>query len=276
MLGWGSPEAIPDWLLNSKYTRDECISILQDYIRAVTGHYKGRIQEWEMANEAIERSLCNEDSYYDFWYRKIGPGYIRIAFEAARKADRSAILILSNEYDFSYSYPPPYDCRNPAIKTIQATVRELNAGGTKLVDVVGMQMHLYDDLSTVPPAKEVVSQIMQEFADLGVRVYITEMDVNLAFIQEQYPTQQERWAFQAGVYKDMLDACLGLHARACGSFTTMGIGDSMSWIVDSCAGCMNEPNGDPLMFDNNFLPKPAYFAVRDALAGTTATANPTP
>jgi endo-1,4-beta-xylanase len=274
-LVWGAPESLPDWLLSSNYTRGQYISILQNHINTVAGHFKGRVQEWSVANEAIERSLCNEDTYYDFWYRKIGPDYIKLAFQTARDADPTAILILNNEYDFSYTYPPPYDCRNPTVKTIEATVKKLNAEG-RLVDVVGMQMHLYDDPSTVPPATEVVSQIMQEFAGLGVRVYITEMDVNLAYIRDHFPTPEGPYAFQAGVYKDMLEACLGLRERACGSFTTMGIGDSMSWIVDSCTGCMNEPNAAPLMFDDNFLPKPAYFAVRDALTGTTSAATATP
>ena len=109
---------------------------------------------------------------------------------------------------------------------------------------------------------------MQGFSQLGVRVYITEMDVNLTFIQNDYPTQEERWAYQAGIYRDMVDACL--ESGACDSFATWGISDSMSWITTSCPECWNEPEpyGDPLMFDSNFIPKPAYFAVRDALLGT--------
>jgi endo-1,4-beta-xylanase len=142
----------------------------------------------------------------------------------------------------------------------------LNAGEVKLVDVIGMQMHLLThDIESLPQKTDVIT-IMQGFSQFGVRVYITEMDVNLAFIQNDYPTQEKRWVYQAGIYKDMVDACL--ESGACDSFATWGISDSMSSIVTSCPGCWNEPqpNGDPLMFANNFLPKPAYFAVRDALA----------
>jgi endo-1,4-beta-xylanase len=263
---WGAPESLPDWLLDSNYTRDEYVTILQDHIRAVIGHLRGRVQEWTIANEANERILCNEASFYDFWYRKIGPDYIKVAFETAREEDPSGILILNAEYNFSSSYPPPYDCRNPTIKSMQDTVTALNAGPIKLIDVVGMQMHLLGAPLTVPPTKEAVLEIMRSFTDLGVRVAITEMDVNLAHIEDKYPSQEQRWAFQAGIYKDMLDACL--ESGACDGFTTMGIGDSMSWITTSCPGCWNkpEPDGDPLMFDDAFLPKQAYFAVRDVLA----------
>jgi endo-1,4-beta-xylanase len=159
------------------------------------------------------------------------------------------------------------DCRNPTISEMHDTVMALNAGAIRLVDVVGMQMHLLThDIESLPEKTDVIT-IMQGFSQLGVRVYITEMDVNLTFIQNDYPTQKERWAYQAGIYKDMVDACL--ESGACDSFATWGISDAMSSIVTSCPGCWNEPapNGDPLMFDGNFLPKPAYFAVRDALLG---------
>ena len=275
-LGWGAPEAIPDWLLNSNYTRDEYITILEDYMRSVMAHFKGRIQEWVIANEADERILCNDEGYYDFWYRKIGPDFIKLEFQTAREADPGAILILNDEYDFSSHFPPPYDCRNRTIQKMQATVSALNAGDPKLVDGIGMEMHLLGAWLTVPPKKEDMLKIMQSFSRLGVKIAITEMDVNLAFIQDKYSTRDARWTYQAGIYTDMLEACL--ESGACDSFTTMGISDSMSWIVNSCQGCWDkpQPNGDPLMFDNNFLPKPAYFTVRDALASANASATSKP
>ena len=109
---------------------------------------------------------------------------------------------------------------------------------------------------------------MQTFAKLGVKIYITEMDVDLDLLQSKYPTQAARWNYEAGIYRDMLEACL--ESGACASFTTMDISDSMSAIVTSCPGCWNKPapNGDPVLFDDDFFPKPAYFAVQDVLAAT--------
>ena len=277
MLGWGAPEAIPDWLLNSNYTRDEYITILQDYMKAVMGHYKGRVQEWTIANEATARILCNDDGFYDFWYRKIGPEYIQLEFETAREADLDAVLIFNDGDDHSANYPPPYDCRNGTIKKMQDTVTKLNAGPVKLIDAIGMEMHLFGPGDTLRHDKQDLIQIMQSFSKLGVRVYITEMDVDLGLLLSKYPTQAERWDFEAGIYKDVVEACL--ESGACDSFSTMDVADSQSAIVTSCPSCTwykPDPNGDPEMFDANFLPKPAYFAVRDALAGTTAPVAPTP
>jgi endo-1,4-beta-xylanase len=276
-LVWGSPEAIPDWLLYSNYTRDEYITILEDHIKTVIGHFRGRVQEWSIANEAIERIVCERADFYDFWYRKIGPDYIKVAFQTAREADPRGILILNSGSNYPPNYPPFMECLNPTINKLHETVIALNAGATKLVDVIGMQMHLLTAWDTkVPPGKADVIQIMKKFSELGVRVYITEMDVNLNFLQNSYPTQEQRWAYQAGIYRDMVDACL--ESGACDSFATWGISDSMSWVITSCPGCWNEPepNGDPLMFDRNFLPKPAYFAVRDVLANPQATVPTNP
>jgi GH35 family endo-1,4-beta-xylanase len=267
-LVWGAPESLPDWLLNSNYTRDEYITILEDHIKAVIGHFRGRVQEWNIANEAIERIACDEENdFYDFWYRKIGPDYIKLAFETAREADPRGILILNSSTNHSSNFPPPLECRNPTIRMIKDTVRELNSGEVKLVDVIGMQMHLLtNDIESLPQKTDVIA-IMQGFSQLGVRVYITEMDVNLTFVPNDYPTLEGRWAYQAGIYRDMVDACL--ESGACDSFATMGISDSMSWLTTSCPGCWNppEPYSFPLMFDANFLPKPAYFAVKAVLSG---------
>jgi len=101
---------------------------------------------------------------------------------------------------------------------------------------------------------------MKHFAELGVRIYITEFDVNL----QNYPgTQQQRWQFEAGVYRDMLTACL--ESGVCDSFTTWGVSDSTSYLSCKDPWCDQLLNSDPLMFDHNFNPKPAYFAMQSVL-----------
>jgi endo-1,4-beta-xylanase len=101
---------------------------------------------------------------------------------------------------------------------------------------------------------------MQKFAALGVRIDVTEMDTDLA---KQPGSQAEKWAFEAGVYRNIIEACL--ESGVCDSFATWDISDATSWISCTSQGCLNEKNADPLMFDSAYAPKPAYFAVRDAL-----------
>jgi endo-1,4-beta-xylanase len=108
-----------------------------------------------------------------------------------------------------------------------------------------------------------VIKTMQKFGALGVDVYITEMDVDLHTING---TQEERWMYQAEVYRDMMLACL--ESSVCKGFATWGTSDVTSWITCKYDWCIKHPDGDPLLFDRDFNPKPAYFALQEALQTT--------
>jgi endo-1,4-beta-xylanase len=279
-LVWGAPEAIPDWLMNSSYTREEYISILQEYVETVVGRYRGRVQLWSIANEAAERDFYYPQPYVegeqssrpaltDFWYEKIGPEYIEMAFRWAREADPDAILVFNRGEN-----PPPYTGDAQQVMEYgYGLLQDMTARGVP-IDAVGLQFHLLGPRERQePPQREPTIQLMQEYAELGLRVYITEFEVDLG---STGGTQEERYAYQAQIYRDMLEACL--ESGACDGFITWGLADSLSWIVCSLPfpHCMNEPNGDPLIFDRDFNPKPAYYAMRDALQGIPSSSPTTP
>ncbi len=256
-LVWGAVDSkvIPDWLLNGQFSRDEYIQLLEQHVKTLVNRYKGRVQEWSIANEAASRSLYPGG---DFWNDKIGPEYIEMAFRWAKEADPDSILIF-NDYN---NESPRDEVTRKTIETMVATVKRLKEAGVP-IDVVGMQMHLLLKwASPIVPKKEDVIDTMQKFADLGVRIYITEFDVDLT---EQKGTQAEKWDFEANLYRKMFAACI--ESGVCDSFTTWGISDLHSWITIKGVGptYLNEPDADPLMFDKGFNPKPAYFAVQDVL-----------
>ena len=265
-LLWGNPDILPDWLKKSNYTREQYIQVMEQYIKDVIGRYRGRVQEWSVANEAISRSFS---SGTDFWNDKIGPDYISLAFTTARQADPQGLLIFND-----YNNQAPQDALNASIiNKMYANVKQLKAGGVP-IDVVGMQMHLFMPWlsSSLPPQKADVVATMQKFAALGVRIDVTEMDADLA---RQAGSQADKWAFEARVYRDIMEACL--ESGVCDSFATWDISDATSWISCASNGCLHEKNADPLMFDPSYAPKPAYFAVRDALlTDLTVTALTTP
>jgi endo-1,4-beta-xylanase len=262
-LVWGADQDIPDWLRNSNYPTEEYNNILHEHITAVMKHFAGRVEEWSIANEVFERSICSSGGVEEFWYNKLGYGYIDEAFRWAKEMDPKATLILNS----AANYPPFNGCSQKVIDNMYFTVAGLNSSGNHLVDAVGMQMHLLFPYDTqTPPDKKEVVQTMKRFAQTGVKIYLTEFEVDIG---SQQGTQAENRAFQAAVYRNMMDACLD--SGVCANFTTWGFVDSLSWAVCRSADiplCWNEPNGDPTMFDKNFLPKPAYFAMRGALAGT--------
>ncbi|HTX91533.1 MAG TPA: endo-1,4-beta-xylanase [Anaerolineales bacterium] len=264
-LLWGAPDAIPDWLKNGRYTRDQYIQLMQQYIRDVVGRYKGRVQEWSIANEATNRSFYPGG---DFWGEKIGPEYIAIAFRTAREADPNGVLIFND--DNNQAPQDPNSAR--VVDKMYATVKQLKADGVP-IDVVGMQMHLFLPWnSPFQPKKADVIATMQKFAGLGVRIYVTEFDVDLA---RQKGDQAEKWSLEATIYGDMMEACL--ESGVCDSFSTWEFSDALSWITCDTSGCVQDKNADPLPFDANYVPKPAYFAVRDALLNDfTLVPMPTP
>jgi endo-1,4-beta-xylanase len=252
-LVWGATEVLPDWLLQGSFSREEYIEILEEHVTTVVGHFKGRVTEWSIANEAASRSAWRGS---DFWMDKIGPEYIELSFRWAYEADPSAILIFNDNNNES-----PRDAETRRVfNTMYPMVEELKAKGTP-IDVVGMQMHLLLQYSSpIPPQKQDVIATMRQFADLDVEIYITEFDVDVHRVPG---SQQDRWEYQANLYRDMLEACL--ESGVCNSFATWGVSDSTSWITCREDWCVNVPDADPLMFDGDFNPKPAYFAVRDVL-----------
>lgn len=109
---------IPAWLKNGTFTRDEAIAILRDHILALVGRYRGKVWAWDVVNEAIDESGAGfrTDS---FWYKKIGPEYIKLAFEFAREADPRARLYY-NDYSIEGT-----DKKSDAVYNL---VRDLKTG----------------------------------------------------------------------------------------------------------------------------------------------------
>ena len=266
-LAYGTDFAIPDWLKKGEFTRDQYIQMLKDMIKTTVGRYKGRVSGWSIANESTSRSCAPCAGGSDFWNEKIGPDYVEMAFRWAREADPDTVLILNDTNN-----EDPRDEQTSAVfEHMYAKVKDLKSKGVP-VDVVGMEMHLLLKYSSpTAPDKAAVIATMRKFADLGVKIDITEFDVDL---HNHSGTPEERLQFQADLYRTMLEACL--ESNVCESFSTWGVSDATSWLTQPCSGsgCINEPDAAPLMFDRNYNPKPAYFAVRDVLLNYSSTKSP--
>lgn len=232
---------IPEWLGAGTFTREEMIDILRSHIYTVAGRYAGRyLAAWDVVNEAIEG---NGTLRKTLWLDRIGPDYIDLAFRFASEADRNAKLLYN---DFSYE---PIGAKSTGVYNL---VSGLLARGIP-IHGVGFQMHLTTSGINVSS----FAQNMQRFADLGLEIYITEMDVEI-----QLPATPGQLATQATIYRDVLNACLG--QPACKAFQTWGFTDAHSWIPASRPGF-----GAALIFDELYQPKPAYEALSQRLSGCT-------
>lgn len=230
-------DSVPDWLLYGHASKDEWIGILRNHVSQIVHHYRGQMREWVVVNEASENGL---------FYTHIGADYIEIAFQAAREADPGAILIY-NDYNNErpYMYWSYWGMSTPRTQDI---VQRLKSKG--LIDGVGLQMHVFN--ATVAPSKADMIAAMQSY---GVPVYITECDVDLTGING---TQEQRFAFQATIYAQIADACI--ESGVCKSLTFWGIGDKYSWLETY----LDEPDADATLYDDNLVPKPAYYAVQNS------------
>ncbi|GAA3017984.1 endo-1,4-beta-xylanase [Streptosporangium longisporum] len=205
-----------------------------NHVTQVATYFRGKIHSWDVVNEAFEDG--GSGARRDFNLQRTGNDWIEAAFRAARAADPGAKLCY-NDYNT--------DGINAKSTAIYNMVRDFKARGVP-IDCVGFQSHLGGSLSGDYQAN------LQRFADLGVDVQITELDV-------------AQGSNQANIYAGVTRACLAV-AR-CTGITVWGIRDNDSW----------RGGENPLLFDASGNKKAAYTSTLNALnAGGTPTPNPTP
>ncbi|HET7826329.1 MAG TPA: endo-1,4-beta-xylanase [Anaeromyxobacter sp.] len=225
--------ALPAWMLARSWTRDDLLAFLKSYVATVVGRYRGRIAEWDVVNEAFEDDGTWRRS---LWYDVIGPDYVEQAFRFAREADPAARLFY-NDYGAER-----VNAKSDAVLALAARLR-----GAGLADGVGFQAHLAADGY---PTEADLSANLARFADAGLEVAITELDVSLA---SAAGTLDDRLRLQASIYAGVAAACRA--QPACRRITVWGVTDKYGWLG---AGAL------PLPFDASYAEKPAWSALRAA------------
>jgi endo-1,4-beta-xylanase len=234
-LVWHSQ--LPTWLTSGTFTNEQLEAILRRHIFEEAGHFRGRIYAWDVVNEAFNEDGTLRDT---IWLRALGPDYIAKAFIWAHKADPHARLYY-NDYNL--------ESIGPKSDAALALVKQLKARHVP-IDGVGFQGHL----GIQYPYPDTFGDNLERFAAAGFDVAITEADVRMVL-----PVTPEKLATQATYFGDMMRSCVAV--RRCVTFTLWGFTDKYSWVPGFFAG---EGAATPL--DEAFQPKPAYFALRDALA----------
>ncbi|MFC4532935.1 endo-1,4-beta-xylanase [Sphaerisporangium dianthi] len=224
----------PAWVqsLNPAMLRDA----LNNHVTGVAAHYRGAVYAWNVVNEPLDAGGGYRNS---FFYQRLGASYISDSFRAARAADPGAKLYLS-EYGA--------EGVNAKSDGLYGLVRGLLADGVP-IDGVAFQGHMV--IGQVPPD---VRQNLQRFADLGLDVAITELDVRMPL-----PRTAAQDAQQAADYATMTRACLAV--VRCESLTLWTFSDKYSIIPWTFPG-----QGAATPWDATMRPKPAYTALYTTLA----------
>lgn len=242
-LLWGDEKWLPGWLTQGEYSREQLLEAIHGHIQTVGSRYAGKVREYTVVNEAFSRKLKTGGNV-DWWGERLGYGYIDQAFIWARQADPDAVLILN---DFGN------ETEGEISNLMYGYIVDAKARGIP-VDAIGMQMHISG--VNVPPRDKVTAN-MRRFADIGVKTYVTEFDVNMHDVQASDVEKDRR---QADIYRDMVGACLDAGPEVCPNFGFLGLVDRQSWYNG-----IGIHDARPLMFYDDYAPKPAFFAVRSAL-----------
>jgi endo-1,4-beta-xylanase len=250
------------------------IERMRRHIEAVAGRYKGRVHAWDVVNEVID----NDGSYRPTtWVNAVGGGdeLVKAAFRFASQYAPGAEL-----------YYNDFNAWRPAKREgIVRMVKMLQADGIR-IDGVGMQGHWGLNY----PKTEYIEAAIDAYAAAGVKVMITELDVDvlpltregqiIGTVMSDPQFQLEEFTAYLDPYRDGLPADVEqqaadrwaelfriFHGRRdrIDRVTLWGVHDGMSWKNNyPVPGRTNYP----LLFGRDRLPRPAFDAVMAVAAGS--------
>jgi endo-1,4-beta-xylanase len=246
-LVWHSQ--LPKWLAttaadgsqSTTFSKAELRAILKRHITDQARHFRGKIWQWDVVNEAFNDDGTLRNS---IWLQKLGPGYLADAFRWAHEADPKAQLFY-NDYNIEFT--------GPKSNAVYAMVKNLKRQGVP-IHGVGFQTHL-DTQYGFPDLRA----NLQRFAALGLNVAETEADVR-TFVKEgtNEPVSGLAQSAQEAYWSQTLQACLAV--RRCISYTVWGVADSNSWIPSVFKG-----EGAALLYNDAYQPKRQYSVLQQDL-----------
>jgi endo-1,4-beta-xylanase len=232
----------PAWLEEGDFSAEELRGILREHVTTVVSRYRGRIQQWDVANEIFDDTGALR-TQENIWLRELGPGIVADVFRWAHRADPRAQLFF-NDYNV--------ESVNAKSDAYLALITDLRA---QRVPVHGFSVQAH--LSTRYGFPADLRDNLQRFDDLGLATAVTELDVRMDLPESGVPTA-EQLAQQADYYRRTLQACLDVDG--CRSFTIWGFTDKYSWVP-----VFFEGEGAATVMREDFSRKPAYHALRRAL-----------
>ena len=250
---------VPDWVFEHKdgtlLTRDELLQRMEDHINTVAGRYAGKIEAWDVVNEAFNEDGTLRESK---WLTIIGNDFIEQAFIMAANAAPNAKLYY-NDYNL---YKP--EKRNGVIRL----VKELQSKGIK-IDGVGMQAHY----SLENPELIDIEDSIKAYSALNIDVLITELDVSVipfpdeknmgADVSLNFDLQEKFNPYpdalpvavenELGERYKALFAIFNRHQDVIKRVTFWGVSDAQTWRND---WPMTGRSDYPLLFDRKLKTKP--------------------
>lgn len=258
-LVWHSQLA--DFMQNIE-SKAEMTKHFENHIYTLVSRYKGKINAWDVVNEAFNEDGSMRESVF---YKLLGKNYIEKAFKLTHNADPNVDLIY-NDYNLYKK-----EKRDSVINM----VKQMKSKGIK-IDAVGVQAHW----SLNQPSLYEIEQIILDISKLGVDVMFTELDISVLpspWEQVGADVSQNFSRFEgdpkmdpytdklpksvqnklAKRYKDIFQLFIK-HSDKISRVTFWGVMDKHSWLNDfPIKGRTNYP----LLFNRTYQEKEAYKAL---------------
>lgn len=261
----------PEWFFQDKNgnpnTKEAQMERMRMHIQTIAGRYAGKVQAWDVVNEVMDENGSYRKTN---WVNSIGNGdtLVKNAFKFTSKYAPDTELYYN---DFNVWRPTKRD-------GIMRMVRMLKKEGVR-IDGIGIQGHWGLNY----PKKEYIEAVIDSFASLGVKVMITELDIDVlpltkegqiigtGLLHPQYELEEFKTfldPYRKGLPEDIQVQLANRYAELFEIFyrkrdkidrvTFWGLHDGMSWKNDYPIA--NRTNY-PLLYDRNKKPKPALKAI---------------
>ncbi len=249
-------EALPSWV--NEFQGDEAAwtALLEEHVTTVVSRYAGRVAQWDVVNEAFEDDGSLRATV---WAEHIGPDYLELAFQWAAEADPNAALFYN---DFGLvSHPDKLAAVLDMVDAFRAHDPPIR------IDGVGLQLHV--DLTR--PDVAALESTVDTLTAHGLMVHFSELDVALNPDGSLEEVTDALLEAQRDRYQEIVAAQATLAENVSAGVTVWGVSDADSWIR------LEKGRLDwPLLFDEAFQPKPAFFGFKDGLEAAGPPATPAP
>lgn len=194
--------------------------LLTEHIRAVAGHFRGRVVHWDVANEAVWPPDGRPGGLRDSpWHRALGPAALDLAFHACAEADPAPLRFL-NEDQIEYAWDAHARKRGAVLDLLA----DLLARGVP-VQALGMQAHLEAGVTDLD--QTALARFCADVASLGLRIAVTELDVRDNRLPADPAIRDAEVAAHARAYLDAVLPC-----PAVLGVLTWGLSDRRTWLND--------------------------------------------
>lgn len=242
------------WMYAPGIGKSEALRQMEQHIRTVVGHYRGKLQGWDVVNEAV---VDGPDGYLRETpaLAALGTEYLPLAFRLARETDPDVELYYN---DYSIEVPAKRD------RTLRLLDLLDSAGQTP--HGVGIQGHWildevpFDDIATA----------LRRFSERGLRVMITELDIDVvprktAGAEVAERTQDGFDPYAGGCPPELLERQARQYEQLFELFVAHDVSRVTFWGPNDARSWLNywpsRRTNHPLLFDRSSLPKPAYARV---------------